>query len=52
MKKIGMVFILFMTMQVIGQDFTGLATYKTDIKMEISMDSTELSDDHMGLIQE
>ena len=52
MKKIGIVFILFITVQASGQDFTGLATYKTDIKMEFEMDSTQMNTDHMDMVHE
>ncbi|MDB4292544.1 GLPGLI family protein [Maribacter sp.] len=52
MKTIGMLFILLITAQVAGQDFTGLATYKTDMKIELKMDSTQVGDDHMRLIKE
>lgn len=44
-------FILIST-GLLGQDFTGSATYKTDMKMEIKMDSTETSANQMDMIQQ
>ena len=38
--------------QLFGQDSSGLATYKTAMKMEISMDSTELSADQQSIMQQ
>ncbi len=50
MKTIATLLLLFFSTHLIGQEFTGLATYKTDIKMEFKMDSTQISNDHMDLI--
>lgn len=52
MKKLVFIFLLGITAQVTGQEFMGLATYKTDMQMKVSMDSTQVMDDQMNLIQE
>ncbi|MCW5516110.1 GLPGLI family protein [Muriicola sp. Z0-33] len=45
-------FLAFLGPQLFGQDFTGLATYKTAMKMNIAMDSTEMSADQQSLMQQ
>ncbi|MFS4494927.1 GLPGLI family protein [Maribacter sp. 2308TA10-17] len=52
MKKFGMVVILFITVHMTAQDFAGLAIYKTDMKMEIKLDSASTSADQMDLVQQ
>jgi GLPGLI family protein len=47
----GVLTILF-SLRIFAQDFTGSAIYKTDMKMEIKMDSTDASAGQMDLVQE
>jgi len=48
------VLILFFSKSMVGQEFKGLATYKTDMKMNIKLDSANanVNADQMNMIQE
>ncbi|MEX0289925.1 MAG: GLPGLI family protein [Flavobacteriaceae bacterium] len=52
MKNLTCTLICLMGLSLAAQDFSGLATYKTAMKMEISMDSTQMSADQQDLIQQ
>ena len=49
---LGILFVCFAVSSLSAQEFSGLATYKTDMKMDIKLDSTEVNTDHMSMIQE
>ena len=46
------IFLAFIAPRLAGQEFAGLATYKTAMKMKIAMDSTEMSDDQQSRMQQ
>ncbi len=43
---------LFNIVQLTAQNFAGLATYKTDMKMEVKLDSASASADQMDIVQQ
>jgi len=46
------IILLVWSTTVLGQEFTGMATYKTDMKMDFKMDSTQVGSDEMDLIHQ
>ncbi|MFD2587810.1 GLPGLI family protein [Croceitalea marina] len=52
MKNTFYAFMILLSIKSFAQDFTGSAIYKTDMKMELKMDSTETSANQMDMIQE
>jgi len=47
-----MMVVMFITVHMTAQDFAGLATYKTDMKMDIKLDSSSTSADQMDLVHQ
>lgn len=52
MKNTFYAFIILFSIKSFAQDFTGSATYKTDMKMKIKLDSTQANTSQMDMIQE
>lgn len=49
---LGFLFICFTVNDLLSQEFEGLATYKTDMKMNVKLDSTDANADQMSMIRE
>ncbi len=52
MRQLFFLLMLFLSMKSFAQNFTGLATYKTDTKIDVKIDSAKINIDQMNMLQQ